>query len=86
MTERKPPETSWETCIEAQIRVAMAKGPSTTCRGRVSGQRRRREVQRRWRSQQKTPSMRPQPQFRVAPCCRPRQPASLASRGRGVMR
>jgi DnaJ-like protein len=26
MTERKPPETSWETWIEAQIRVAMEKG------------------------------------------------------------
>ena len=26
MTERKPPGTSWETWIEAQIRVAMEKG------------------------------------------------------------
>jgi hypothetical protein len=26
MTERKPPETSWETWIEAQIRVAMEDG------------------------------------------------------------
>jgi hypothetical protein len=26
MTERKPPETSWETWIEAQIRVAMEAG------------------------------------------------------------
>jgi len=26
MTERKPPGTSWETWIEAQIRVAMAEG------------------------------------------------------------
>jgi Domain of unknown function (DUF1992) len=26
MTQRKPPETSWETWIEAQIRVAMKKG------------------------------------------------------------
>jgi hypothetical protein len=29
--------------------------------------------------------MRPRPQFRVAPCCRLRQSASLASRGRGLM-
>ena len=27
MTERKPPEISWETWIETQIRIAMEEGP-----------------------------------------------------------
>ena len=36
MTERKPPGMSWETWIDAQIRVAREQAPSTTCLGPVN--------------------------------------------------
>jgi hypothetical protein len=43
------------------------------------------ETQRRWRSDRRRPSMRPRPQFWVAPCCRLKRHASLASRDGGLM-